>query len=173
MCYPTLVNVLLGFLLGDWDNTVLLGSRWVSSVRCPNGVLQQLVGVLLLNHHSESLEDISSVVNQDSTLGREFLNVNRGVFNGVGKSLVHLLVVWHSSEILVRLSPWFRADSPIVESLDDTPKLHLSLHILFELCARCGDGDRMRGRVGAELRLGRSSVRHGGRGGIDVVMLFN
>lgn len=93
----TLVDILLGIGLGDGNDTILLGSRWVSSVRSPNGFLQELIGVLLLNHHSESFEDISSVVNQDSTLWGELLDVDGGVLDGILESRVHLLVVWHST----------------------------------------------------------------------------
>jgi hypothetical protein len=65
----TLVNVLLGIILGDGSDTRLLGSGAITVVGSVDGVLEELVGVLLDYHHSCGLDDISEVLNEDLALG--------------------------------------------------------------------------------------------------------
>ena len=93
----TLVNILLGVILANRQNTRLLSPGWVGSVRIVDGVLEELVGVLLDNHHSHGLNNISEVFNQDSSFRRELLEVNGGSVDGVLEDLVDLSVVGHST----------------------------------------------------------------------------
>jgi len=158
-CRLTLVNILLRILLGDRDDSVLSRSRWVSGVRGPDRVLEQLVGVLLLDDHSQGLEDISGVIDQDPALGGELVDRDGRVADGVLERLVDLLVVGHSADVSKCLAGATLGGSPIVEGLDDAPELHLSLDIGVELVSSRGSGDGHAARVGAELGLSRHSGR--------------
>jgi hypothetical protein len=93
----TLVNILLGVILANRQDTRLLGPGWVGSVRVVDGVLEELVGVLLDNHHSHSLDNIPEVFNQDSSFRRELLEVDGGGVDDVFEDLVDLSIVWHSA----------------------------------------------------------------------------
>jgi len=133
----TLINVLLGVILADGGDTRLLGPGWVGGVRVVDGVLEELVGVLLYDHHSHSLENISEVFDQDSSFRRELLEINGSSVDGVFEDLVDLRVVRHSSACQ-HTSYQRRMDLPCVESFNDTPKLHLPGDIGLQLLSRSG-----------------------------------
>jgi hypothetical protein len=64
----------------------------------PDGVLEQLIGVLLVDLHPQSLDDVPDIVNEDASFGGELLLVDGGVSDAVLEGLVNLDVVGHSAE---------------------------------------------------------------------------
>ncbi len=62
----------------------------------PDEILEELVGVLLLDHETRGLDDIPGIIYQTLAVGRKLPGVDRGVLENVVEGAIDLLVRGHA-----------------------------------------------------------------------------
>ena len=63
----------------------------------PDKVLEELVGILLLDHQASSADNVAGVLDELLAIGRELVNVDGRVVEDIVESLVDLGVVGHAT----------------------------------------------------------------------------
>lgn len=111
-----LSTILLGVVLGDGVSRVSvdLGLVEVGLGGVPDEVLEELVGVLVLDDQASGLDDVARVGDEFLAVGRELIHLDGRVGVDVAQSLVDLLVVRELAG---------------AESLDDAIEAHLAVDI--------------------------------------------
>jgi hypothetical protein len=80
----------------------------------PNEVLEQFIGVLLLDHHASCADDLAGILDELLSLRRELVDVDGGVVKDMLKSLVDLSI---------------GGKSPLAEGVDNTVETNLSIDV--------------------------------------------
>ena len=95
----TELAIILGLLLVDGEDIVgvLLRRVNIDVARVPDEALEELVRVLLLNHHSCSLDDVACILDELLAVWGERVDVDGGVGCDVAESLVDLGVGGHAA----------------------------------------------------------------------------
>lgn len=124
---------------------VLLCAIDVDIARVPDEVLEDLIGVLLLDELAESLEDVVGVVDKPLALGGKGVGVGEGVVGEVCEDSVDLVV---------------GREAGLLDGGEDAVELELTVDIALELLAVDGLGDGACGGVGADV-LACLWERHG------------
>ena len=111
-----LLAVVLCLLLVDWDDLVrvLLCTADVNIAGVPDEVLEEFIGVLLLDDETRGVDDVTGILDQLLAIVGELPGVDRGVLENVCEGAVDLLVGGHAG---------------LAEGLDDTVKAELAVDI--------------------------------------------
>jgi len=85
------------FAVGFGFFTVLGQAAWlqrvgVNTLGVPDEILEKLVGVLLIDHHTSSIDDVAGLLNESFAIWRELVEVDWRMFDDISQGLVNLRV---------------------------------------------------------------------------------
>lgn len=114
----TLLAIGLHLVLLHRDDLVriLLRPAGINIAGVPQEILEQLVGVLLLDHLARGLDDITDILDELLAIWAEFADVDERVVADIGKGLVDLVVVGVAA-LTERLDDAVKAELDIGEPL--------------------------------------------------------
>jgi len=91
----TLFAVCFGFKTVLWyffGQAARLQTVGVNTLGVPDEILEKLVGVLLIDHHTSSVDDVARLLDEPFAVGREFVEIDWGVLDDISQGFVNLSV---------------------------------------------------------------------------------
>lgn len=76
---------------------VLLNAVCVDATGIPHEFLEELIVILLLYHLACRFYNVADILNELLAIGRELVDVDKGVITDVGEGVVDLFVIWVAS----------------------------------------------------------------------------